>query len=247
MSMTQSSNIVIVARDGADPAYVRALSDKTGAHIAQETGEGLTLLVDKDGLTLSGFGLSIKGDFGAMLRRVDKGRLAHEMLVKLAKTKEPRPFAVDATAGMGEDAFLLAAAGYEVVLFESDPVIAALLSDALARALSEPRLSDIVSRMKLIEGDSVRGLAELDKAPDIVYLDPMFPARTKSGLVGKKLQLLQKLEKPCSSEEELLTAAIGAKPKKIIIKRPLNGPCLAGRKPSYSVKGKAIRYDCIVL
>lgn len=248
--MIMTDNIiktVIVAESGADPVCVKTLSEKTGAPITSAPGDGLSLIADKDGLTLSGFGMSIKGDFSAMLRRVSGGRLSYEMLVKLAKTKQPHPFAVDATAGMGEDSFLLAAAGYEVTLFESDPVIAALLSDALGRALLDPQLRDIVSRMTLIEGDSVKGMSELSKAPDIIYLDPMFPARTKSGLVGKKLQLLQKLEKPCSSEEELLSAAISANPRKIIIKRPLNGPYLAGRKPSYIVKGKAIRYDCIVL
>jgi len=35
---------------------------------------------------------------------------------------------------MGEDAFLLAAQGYEVTLYEQNPVIAALLKDAIRRA-----------------------------------------------------------------------------------------------------------------
>ena len=37
------------------------------------------------------------------------------------------------------------------------------------------------------------------------------------------------------------------KPGKIIIKRPPDGPYLAGIKPSYSVTRKAVRFDCIVL
>ena len=44
------------------------------------------------------------------------------------------PRAVDATAGLGEDSLLLAAAGFEVTLCEADPVIAVLLEDALTRA-----------------------------------------------------------------------------------------------------------------
>ena len=59
-------------------------------------------------------------------------------------------------------------------------------------------------------------------------------------------KLLQKLESPCDKEEALLNAAMSLKPKKIIIKRPLKGPFLAGVKPSYSLKGKAIRVDVIV-
>ena len=79
--------------------------------------------------------------------------------------------------------------------------------------------------------------------PDLIYLDPMFPARQKSGLIVKKLQLIQKLEQPCFQEEELLLAAQSMHPQKIIVKRPLKGAFLAGRKPNYSIKGKAIRYD----
>ena len=75
----------------------------------------------------------------------------------------------------------------------------------------------------------------------------MFPGRQKSGLVKKKAQLLQKLEKPCEDEEGLLQAAVSAGPRKIVIKRPLKGPFLAGRKPDYSITGKTIRYDCLLV
>ena len=239
---------LVVYRDESVPyAYASALAKRVGAPLSDSPGDGLTLAADSSGLSLSGYGLRFRGDFEPMLRRIGSGRLQHEMLVKLAKTKSAHPVAVDATAGMGEDALLLAAAGYEVRLFESDAVIAALLKDALQRAKKNPQLADIVGRMTLIEGDSVDGMARLTVEPELVYLDPMFPARGKSGLVNKKLQLIQKLEQPCAQEEELLAAACALHPKKIIIKRPLNGAFLAGRKPSYSVKGKAIRYDCIVL
>ena len=69
---------------------------------------------------------------------------------------------------------------------------------------------------------------------------------TKSALVKKKFQLLHHLERPCEDEESLLQAAILARPRKIVIKRPLKGSFLAGRKPDYSLKGKAIRYDVLV-
>lgn len=44
-----------------------------------------------------------------MLHRVTRGRLQHEMLVKAVKSDKEGRKAIDATAGMGEDAFLLAA------------------------------------------------------------------------------------------------------------------------------------------
>ena len=82
--------------------------------------------------------------------------------------------------------------------------------------------------------------------PDVIYLDPMFPERQKSGLVKKKFQLLHYLEAPAEDEDALMQAAIAAHPFKIVVKRPAKGPYLAGQKPSYSLNGKAIRYDCYV-
>lgn len=101
--------------------------------------------------------------------------------------------------------------------------------------------------MTLVNADSISAMRSLGDAPDVILLDPMFPAREKSALIKKKFQLLQRLEQPCSDEEALLDAALLAHPHKIVIKRPLKGPFLAGRKPDYSIKGKAIRYDCIVI
>ena len=90
-------------------------------------------------------------------------------------------------------------------------------------------------------------LPRLDEQPEVVLLDPMFPARTKSASVKKKFQLLHFLEKPCTNEDALVSAAIAAQPRKIVIKRPPKGPHLAGIKPAYSLTGKAVRYDCLVL
>jgi len=72
----------------------------------------------------------------------------------------------------------------------------------------------------------------------------MFPEKRKSSSVKKKLQLLQQLEEPCDDERELFEAAKNANPLKIVVKRPLKGPFLANEKPSHSLSGKAVRYDC---
>lgn len=245
-AMNLSEKPVVCAADSAFAEEAQALAKRVGAELSDHPGDRITLSVGRDGVTLSGDGLSVRGNFEEMLYRITDGRLSHEMLVKLAKTKSEHPLAVDMTAGMGEDALLLAAAGYEVILFEQDAVIAALLDDAMKRGLHHPLLKEPLSRMRLIEGDSIALLPQMNLSPELVYLDPMFPKRRKSGLVNKRLQLLQKLEQPCPTEEELLSVALSVHPKKIIIKRPLKGAFLAGRKPGYSLKGKAIRYDCIV-
>lgn len=209
------------------------------------------LILEKrpQGLTLTDGNLTMCGDLTTMLPRLRQHNLNSELIVKAAKIKalDRTPVAVDATAGMGEDSLLLAAYGYEVYLYEKDPVIASLLKDSVERASLIPELSDIVSRMHVMEGDSIEAMKSLEFRPDLILLDPMFPAREKSGLIKKKFQLLQQLERPCDNEKELLEAALLASPAKIIIKRPAKGPNLAGRKPSYSISGNSIRYDCIVL
>lgn len=211
--------------------------------------EGLELQQTQAGLTLAGDGMTLTPDFADMLPRVRAGALARELLVRAAKVKAPvdtAPLAVDATAGLGEDSFLLAAAGFEVLLFERDPVIAALLADALERARRASATAEIAARMTLAGSDSAEGLRHLDRTPDVVYLDPMFPERRKSAAVKKKFQLLHHLEHPCDAADALMDAALASHPKKIVVKRPVKGPHLAGVKPSYSLAGKAVRYDVIV-
>lgn len=202
-----------------------------------------------EGLALTDGNLSLKGDFTALLPRIKQSNLERELLVKAARIKglEEIPTVIDATAGLGEDSFLLAAAGFRVTLCEYDTVIAALLEDALTRAAAIPELAPIIGRMTLYTGNSISYLQNRETPPHVIYLDPMFPERQKSALVKKKFQLLQQLEHPCSNEAELLEAALTLHPRKVIIKRPLKGPYLAEKKPSHSYSGKAIRYDCIVL
>ena len=206
--------------------------------------------LDKDGLTFICENQELRGDFTRLLPRVTGGHLQHEILLKVAKVQDDsdaQPRAVDATAGLGEDSFILAACGYRVEMFEHNPVTAALLKDALIRAKKDPKTKEIASRMSLTKGDSKEMLGGLDYIPDVLYLDPMYPEKKKSAQSKKKLQVLHMIEAPCADEIELVNAAIATKAKKIIIKRPPEADFLAGREPSYSVERKAVRYDCIVL
>lgn len=239
-----NNKIVVCIGKGGQKDMAESFSRRTGSPIVNKPGDYLTVLFNSKGVSLSGFGLSYQGDFENMLHRVTNGRLQHEMLAKAVKTDQENLKAIDATAGMGEDSLLLAACGYQVTLYEQNPVIAILLKDALRRAKKNTVLKDIVSRMQLVEGDSIEHLNKRLDPVDVIYLDPMFPGRQKSGLINKKLQLIQKLEPPCSKETALFDAAMAAQPSKIIVKRPLKSPYLDERVPSYSLKGKAIRYDC---
>ena len=249
----KKARLVVVAESDADWNAAQKLADHLqveAVHDGQKAeGADLVLRMDENGLALVGGELVLRGDFTRMLPRLRIGNLQRELLVRAAKVKKPEgmPTAVDATAGLGEDALLLAAAGFSVRLYEYDPVIAALLKDTLRRASQIPELAPIVGRMEVREENSLTALPQLAESPDVILLDPMFPERQKSALIKKKFQLLQQLERPCAEEDALVHAAMEAHPRKIVIKRPLKGPNLAGIKPSHSLKGKAIRYDCLVL
>ena len=209
--------------------------------------KNLELRRDAEGLALVGDGMVLRADLERLLPRLRPDRLGRELLVRAARVRGVEaPSAVDATAGLGEDSLLLAAAGFTVTMFEKDPVIAALLRDALERAARVPELAAPVGRMTLVEGDSVAGLRDLGFQPDVVFLDPMFPGRTKSAAVKKKFQLLHRLERPCDNEAELVGAAPDVPPRKVVINRPPKAPLLAGVRPSYQVSGKAVRYDVLV-
>src|SRR5712672_338078 len=72
---------------------------------------------------------------GAVGFRFRRGGGRDHPLVKAAGFRKDRiPTVVDATAGLGRDAFLLASVGAKVVLLERSREVHALLEDALGRA-----------------------------------------------------------------------------------------------------------------
>ena len=242
---TPRSNIILTVCPGAEEETAARLALRFP--VGEPAEEGLQLRLDEAGLALVSGGQELRGDFTRMLSRVQGDAWQRELLARAAKLKNVTgPLtAVDATAGLGEDSLVLAAAGYSVRMYEQNPVIHALLENAVERARKIPELAEIAGRMTVLHGDSAAAMAAMDTPPDIILLDPMFPARQKSALVKKKLQMIQQLEFPCTNEGSLLLAAAKAKPRRLIIKRPPKGPFLAGVKPDYSISGKAVRFDCI--
>ncbi len=226
-----------------DTRTAKRIAERFGA----DPGE-LLLKLEPEGLCLQFEDQVLRGDYTRMLPRLKGNAAAGELLAKAARIKGAQGFlrAVDATAGLGEDSLVLAAAGFQVDLYERNPVMYELLLDTLERAAQVPELASIVRRMRVHNEDSIRAMESLPEPPDVILLDPMFPERQKSALVKKKLQMIQKLEMPCMDEGALMKAAILAKPRKLVVKRPPKGPYLAGLKPDHSIEGKAVRFDCFV-
>jgi 16S rRNA (guanine1516-N2)-methyltransferase len=150
---------------------------------------------------------------------------------------------VDATAGLGRDAFLLASIGARVTLLERSPDVHASLRDSLAKAsASGPELAAVVARMTLIFGDARQLLPDLQA--DVVLVDPMHPVRKNTALVKKEMRLLKDVVGADSDAADLMQAALAARCKRVVLKWPLRAAALQGlRKPSHTITAKTVRYD----
>lgn len=150
---------------------------------------------------------------------------------------------IDATAGFGHDAFMLACMGHHVTAIECDPVIHFLLHSSIRNAESDPMLSTAMGdRLGSIHGDSIDVLSRHDPV-DMVYLDPMFEeASHGSALPKKRAQLLRRLAGPSGNDRELFDAAMTCATRRVVVKRAAGDePLVAG--PDHSVSGKIARYD----
>lgn len=157
------------------------------------------------------------------------------------------PYVVDATAGLGRDAFVLASLGCRVTLIERHPVVAALLEDGLRRARLDEEIGPWVSeRMHLLCGPAPTLLAQLSEQPDVVYLDPMFPHRAKSALVKKEMRVFQSLVGADPDADALLPAALAVARARVVVKRPGYAGFLNGQRPSLSIETKKNRFDVYV-
>ncbi len=158
-----------------------------------------------------------------------------------------RPSVLDATAGLGKDAFLLASFGCSVALLERSALIHALLEDGLERrGYYGAETAEILSRMDLARGEFL----EFEPASpqfDVVYLDPMFPARRKSAKVKKDMAALQELLGHQSDGSELLQHAKSLATKRVVVKRAKTSPHLGTDAPDIEFKGSSSRYDVYLI
>lgn len=156
------------------------------------------------------------------------------------------PRILDATAGLGRDAFILASLGCQVHLLERSPVVAALLRDGLRRALLDPEAGAIVSaRMTLTVADTLDYLENLSAAeqPDVIYLDPMYPEREKSALVKKEMRLFRAIVGEDLDTPALLALSLMRARKRVVVKRARHAPPIEGPTRSLLIDGSSTRFD----
>ncbi|CAK6488227.1 Ribosomal RNA small subunit methyltransferase J [Pantoea sp. Nvir] len=182
---------------------------------------------------------------GAMAHRRRFGGGRGEAVAKAVGVKSGYlPDVVDATAGLGRDAFVLAAIGCRVRMLERHPVVAALLDDGLQRGYQDAEIGGwLRERLTLLHAPSAQALGDIMPAPDVVYLDPMYPHRQKSAMVKKEMRVFQSLVGADEDADALLEPARRLAKKRIVVKRPDYAPPLAGVATQSAVVTKSHRFD----
>ena len=162
--------------------------------------------------------------------------------------KGHRPNIVDATAGWGRDAFVLATMGCRVHMIERSEVVAKLLEDGLRRAEQDKKIGTMIKEnLSLTCGESRQELLNTPFEPEVIYLDPMFPHKEKSALVKKEMRILQDVVGQDEDADALLNLALTIATKRVVVKRPAYANFLAEIKPQTSIKTKKHRFDIYLI
>ena len=250
--MSDERHNAIITLQALEPVYQSALAlwaERLG--LQEQADADFALQLGAGGLQFVELGPQAPGavrvDFveGAVAHRRLFGGGTGQMIAKAVGVQPGvRPQVLDATAGLGRDAFVLASLGCSMTLIERQPLIAALLEDGLARARQSAEVAPIAAQMRLLQGNAIELLsAWTDEAPQVIYLDPMFPHRDKSALVKKEMRLFRPLVGDDLDAPALLAAALTLASHRVVVKRPRKAPCIEGGKPSYVLEGKSSRYD----
>ncbi len=253
-------DVHILAMPDCDQERLNELVAHTGLPVLEADAPkvirtpGLVLWQSPQGLALQQTGRGAPGpvvvDFvsGAVAHRRKFGGGKSQSIVKaVGVTDAKRQLSVlDATAGLGRDAFVLATLGCQVTMIERSPIVRLLLEDGLSRAAGDADVGEIVSRMTLLAGSSHDHMAKLVQdwqTFDVVYLDPMFPHRDKSAAVKKEMVLFQSLLGPDRDADGLLAPALELAEHRVVVKRPRKAPDLNEQEPGYRLEGKSGRFD----
>lgn len=201
----------------------------------------------------TGLDTGIHVDFvsGALAHRRQFGGGRGQAIAKAIGLKHGnRPAVLDVTAGLARDAFILAGLGCSMTLVERSPVLYTLLCDGIRRGLTNETAAEILRNLtNLVNADARLYLDHMhaESKPDVIYMDPMYPERKKSALVKKDMQILQHLLTEPDDAAQLLETALTHARKRVVVKRPVHAPALAGPTPSVAINSKKTRYDVYVI
>lgn len=182
-----------------------------------------------------------------LIYRIKHGGGNKQLLARAIGIKNGiRPTVLDATAGLGVDAFVLASLGCEIVLLERSPIIGTLLQDGLDRFRKQSQFKTIKMDLHILQAidyfDKI--LHAKIKKPDIIYLDPMYPERKKAALGKKSMRILHELVGTDEDAAEVLALALQCAKKRVVVKRPSYAASLGLLKPDLVFSlGGSCRHD----
>ena len=185
---------------------------------------------------------------GTVLHRFKYGGGRGQSLPKAVGMRGGKtPKVVDATAGLGRDAFLLASLGVEVTLIERSLEMFNLLNDGISRARDAGGdVAEVIARMTLIHGDAKDLLPDL--SPEVVLVDPMHPPRKKSALVKNEMRQIREIVGTDEDSLELMQVALSTASNRVVLKWPLRADPMDGIGPcSHQILGKSTRYDVFMI
>lgn len=173
-----------------------------------------------------------------------KGGGKNQLIARAVGIKGPyKPRILDATAGLGEDGFVLACLGCAVHWLERSPIIGSLLEDGLNRLKKVIEFQNIPLSLEVTDAKKYLSRNDLDFSPDVIYLDPMFPDRNGTALVKKEMRVLHDLLGGEENVSALLEAAL-RHPVRVVLKRPRLAPTVnIQRKPDVTFTGRSVRFD----
>ena len=180
-----------------------------------------------------------------------KGTLAHRRLFGGGRSQliaravglktYSNPTILDLTTGLGRDAFILANLGCNVTMLERNPIIAALLKEALARAQTAEWFKSL--KLQLVETEARSYLLTFKTFYDVIYMDPMFPVGKKSALIKKEMRVLRHVVGNDEDAPKLLEVALKKVRYRVVVKRSRLAPKLTTINPTLSYEGKSSRFD----
>nr|MBF0221579.1 class I SAM-dependent methyltransferase [Desulfobulbaceae bacterium] len=256
--ITDPLNILVLDETGRNTSQVTLLNEqisRSGIELCLGQSEfgpqTYTLVYTAERVELrppeASLGQPFAVDFGSgsVSYRLKNGSVKKEDIARAVGLKKGTPHIIDATCGFAQDSFILAALGCTISLCERSPITHALVSDALKRAASSPQLAPIIQRITLHLGDSLDLIPQLSAShpADVIYLDPMYPHRTKSALVKKQMRLLRQLVGKDADANQLHHRALEYAHSRVVCKRPITADFLSDMKPDFAIKGKKHRFD----
>ena len=165
-----------------------------------------------------------------------RARTADSALLRACDT-QPGIAILDALSGWGIDGLTLASRGAEVTLYEQDSLVHLMQRDLARR-------SRIAVRSEL--GNVFESAKVADSEYQVVYLDPMFPPHPSRAKAKRRMEVLSQLvsDSPGVTElSEMVEWGLALAKSRVVLKLRRKQIVKELPKPSWSIPGRAVRFD----